>query len=389
MHVAYGNPEKGLLSGKFRTSVKLENVIDFLRRANTTPNKRRNLSTRANWTMTEVKRPREAPDGVESIKKQRTLMDFFGAKNVEVRKRESEEKAGDAKETVTTEQEARSEEVETTVVSNLSAKEVFREHLKPHEAALLSLELETMDDTWFAKLKDEFSKPYFLKLKEFVTEQQKNCTVFPPPSDIYSWSRLTPFNGVRVVVIGQDPYHNFNQAHGLAFSVKPPTMAPPSLKNIYKELKEHNYADFVVDNRSGDLTNWAEQGVLLLNTCLTVRAHNANSHSKRGWEQFTKRVVQLLIQDRKRTGKPLGFLLWGSNAINLVQGILGGSAENILVLKSVHPSPLSASRGFFGNNHFRKMNDWLYDQNETMIDWSVVKGKTLKEVEKKNLVLDI
>ena len=247
----------------------------------------------------------------------------------------------------------------------------------------------TLDDAWFAKLVGEFKKPYFLKLKEFVMEQQQNFTVFPPAHDIYSWSRLTPFDKVRVVVIGQDPYHNFNQAHGLAFSVKAPTPAPPSLKNIYKELKEHNYADFQADNKIGDLTHWSKQGVLLLNTCLTVRAHNANSHSKRGWEQFTKRVVQLIIEDRKKTSQPLVFLLWGNNASNLVKGLLGSSASNILTLSSVHPSPLSASRGFFANKHFKQLNDWLYDKNEPMIDWSVVPGTKIKEVENKNLVLDI
>lgn len=189
---------------------------------------------------------------------------------------------------------------------------------------------------------------------------------------------------MKVVIIGQDPYHNFSQAHGLAFSVKSPTPAPPSLKNIYKELKS-NYSDFSIDNNYGDLTPWSMQGVLLLNTALTVRAHNANSHSKKGWEVFTKRVVELLISDRKKNNHSLVFLLWGNNAIKLVESLLSpqelAQNKNLKVFKSVHPSPLSASRGFFGSNHFKQTNDWLYhERHEKMIDWSVVPGSHLKEV---------
>ncbi|EDO17668.1 hypothetical protein Kpol_1004p43 [Vanderwaltozyma polyspora DSM 70294] len=269
----------------------------------------------------------------------------------------------------------------------IKSKLEFRESLSSMLDSLLSLELETIEDSWFVELEEEFKKPYFVKLKQFVTSEQKSQTVFPIPKDIYSWSRLTPFDKVKVVIIGQDPYHNFNQAHGLAFSVKSPTPAPPSLKNIYKELKQ-NYGDFVIDNSTGDLTPWAIQGVLLLNTSLTVRAHNANSHSKKGWEQFTKKVVENLIKDREDKNTSLVFLLWGNNAINLVESILGKETnlgDNIKVFKSVHPSPLSASRGFFGNNHFRKINEWLYNERkEKMIDWSVVPGKTIKEVQELN-----
>lgn len=273
-------------------------------------------------------------------------------------------------------------------------KKTFSANLDEKVRSLLNLELLTMDDSWFNKLQSEFTKPYFQNLKEFVGKEQATHTVFPPPRDIYSWSRLTPFDKVKVVIIGQDPYHNFDQAHGLAFSVKPPTKAPPSLKNIYKELK-NNYSDFKIDNNKGDLTCWASQGVLLLNTSLTVRAHNANSHSKHGWEQLTSKVVELLIKDREETGQNIVFLLWGNNAIKLVESLLTKVSkennkdwtkfDNLLVLKSVHPSPLSASRGFFNNNHFRKINEWLYDEKkEKMIDWNVVPGTKSEEVEDKN-----
>ncbi|CAR24791.1 uracil-DNA glycosylase [Lachancea thermotolerans CBS 6340] len=330
----------------------------------------------------------EGPPG-EGTKKQKTLMEFFGGKKVSPAKKKTDATTAKVLDTGTVAAAIPKRDGASLHQIGQQDKSEFRKSLTERQLKLLGLELDTLDDEWFAKLVSEFTKPYFLKLKDFVIEQQQTATVFPPPQDVYSWSRLTPFDQVRVVVIGQDPYHNFNQAHGLAFSVKPPTPAPPSLKNIYKELKEHNYADFQIDNKVGDLTHWATQGVLLLNTCLTVRAHNANSHSKRGWEQFTKRVVQLIIEDRKRSGKPIVFLLWGSNAGNLVKGLLGSPPVNFLMLSSVHPSPLSASRGFFGNKHFKKINEWLYDRNEPMIDWSVVPGSKIKEIENKNLVLDI
>ncbi|SCU94426.1 LADA_0G08460g1_1 [Lachancea dasiensis] len=340
--------------------------------------------------MTEIKRPRVDQKSLDGSKKQKTLMDFFGDRKSEGATLEKTGGPGTEKavEALVIEEtkEARSTSLET---SGRFDKELFRQQLSQRETELLSLELNTIEDAWFNKLAPEFRKGYFLKLKDFVLDQQKQFTVFPPAEDVYSWSRLTTFEHVRVVIIGQDPYHNHNQAHGLAFSVRDPIPAPPSLKNIYKELRENNYADFQIDNKVGDLTSWAKQGVLLLNTCLTVKAHNANSHSKRGWEQFTKRVVQLIIEDRKKTKQPLVFLLWGNNAMHLVKGILGTVPDNFLVLSSVHPSPLSASRGFFGNKHFKKINEWLYERNESMIDWSVAPGSSIKEIEKKNLVLNL
>lgn len=264
--------------------------------------------------------------------------------------------------------------------------------LSPFLRNLLALEIETIEKSWFRHLQGEFRQPYFVKLKQFIAKEQQGHTVFPPAADVYSWSRLTPFDKVKVVIIGQDPYHNHNQAHGLAFSVRPPTPAPPSLKNIYKELQQ-NYPDFQIDNSKGDLTPWALQGVLLLNTALTVRAHSANSHSKQGWETFTRKVVEALVQDREEDGKSLVFLLWGNNAIKMVESLLSKSSlshkKNLKVLKSVHPSPLSASRGFFGNNHFKQINDWLFDERkEKMIDWSIVPGSHLKDVTKANASLE-
>lgn len=180
-------------------------------------------------------------------------------------------------------------------------------------------------------------------------------------------SRHTPFHSVKVVIIGQDPYHNLNQAHGLAFSVRPPTPAPPSLKNMYKALAI-DFPSFVPPpNRSGLLTPWADRGVLLLNTCLTVRAHEANSHANRGWERFTQKVIDLVAARRARG---VVFMAWGTPAGKRVVKV---NPERHLVLKSVHPSPLSASRGFFDCGHFKKANDWLVSRygGEGEIDWSL------------------
>lgn len=335
---------------------------------------------------------------VAQKRKQTTIEDFFSAKKSTAGASNKKGKT-DVTFTSTTNDAITKTETMEVIASKPSldsdVKGNFSKNLSTNLQKLLSLELNTIDDSWFPHLMDEFKKPYFVKLKQFVTKEQADHTVFPPPNEIYSWTRLTPFDKVKVVIIGQDPYHNHNQAHGLAFSVKPPTPAPPSLKNIYKELKQE-YPDFVQDNRVGDLTHWASQGVLLLNTSLSVRAHNANSHSKHGWETFTKRVVQLLIQDREADGKSLVFLLWGNNAIKLVESLLGSTSvgtgskyPNIMVMKSVHPSPLSASRGFFGTNHFKKINNWLCNaRGEKMIDWSIVSGTSLKEVDEANAHLE-
>ncbi|KAJ5670209.1 Uracil-DNA glycosylase [Penicillium maclennaniae] len=237
---------------------------------------------------------------------------------------------------------------------------------------LLQLEIDTLDESWLAHLKDEILSTDFLNLKRFLKkEKDSNAKVFPPEEDIYSWSRHTPLHSVKVVIVGQDPYHNDNQAHGLAFSVRPPTRAPPSLVNIYRGIKK-NYPDFQIPpNDAGLLTPWADRGVLLLNTCLTVRAHQANSHSNKGWEKFTQKAIDLVA--RVRTNGVV-FLAWGKPAGMRVAKV---NRQKHCVLQSVHPSPLSAHRGFFDNGHFRKCNDWLASRygDDEIIDWSLVPTK--------------
>jgi uracil-DNA glycosylase len=240
------------------------------------------------------------------------------------------------------------------------------------------LEIATLDDSWLGALHEELTKPYFLALKRFLADEKKKKTVvFPPENDIYSWSRLTPLHDVKVIILGQDPYHNYNQAHGLAFSVNPPTPPPPSLKNMYKGIA-NDYTDFKVP-KTGSLIPWAQQGVLLLNACLTVRAHNANSHAGRGWETFTEKVLEAAIKSR-----PSGvvFLAWGSPAAKRVDKIRPGAQH--LVLKTVHPSPLSAARGFFTAGHFRKANDWLLKVYgpQGLINWALEKGNIITDIER-------
>jgi uracil-DNA glycosylase len=212
--------------------------------------------------------------------------------------------------------------------------------LSDEQKSLLQLEINTMHESWLAVLKDELVTPQFLELKRFLkSEVEAGKKVFPPSQDVYSWTRYTPLNSVKVVILGQDPYHNFNQAHGLCFSVMPPTPAPPSLKNMYIALKK-DYPDFTPPpNKGGLLTPWAERGVLLLNTCLTVRAHEANSHANRGWERLTQKAIDAVVRTRQNG---VVFLAWGTPAQKRVTSV----TSRHLVLKSVHPSPLSASRGF-------------------------------------------
>lgn len=255
-------------------------------------------------------------------------------------------------------------------------KQKWIDSLTTEQKELLQLEIDTMDISWLAALHEELTKPYFLKLKSFLASEKKaNKTIFPPEKDIYSWSYLTPIDKVSVICCGQDPYHNYNQAHGLAFSVNPPTRPPPSLVNIFKGIKK-GYSDFQVPT-SGLLTDWSKQGVLMLNACLTVEAHKANSHSNKGWEQFTERVIEEAV--KKSPG--LVFLAWGSPAGKRVDKIKPGPRH--LVLRSVHPSPLSAHRGFFENGHFTKVNEWLYEKYgpDAVIDWALVKGNKLKKIE--------
>lgn len=220
-------------------------------------------------------------------------------------------------------------------------KEKWVDGLSTEQKDLLKLEIDTLHESWLAALKDEITSKEFLNLKRFLKDEADAGTkVFPPAEDIYSWSRHTPLGTVKAVIIGQDPYHNINQAHGLCFSVRPPTRAPPSLRNIYKALST-DYPSFKPPPKDGGLlTPWSDRGVLLLNTCLTVRAHDANSHANRGWERFTQKVIDTVAAKRTRG---VVFLAWGSPAQKRCVKINGSKH---LVLKSVHPSPLSAHKGF-------------------------------------------
>ncbi len=216
-----------------------------------------------------------------------------------------------------------------------------------------------IEESWKNVLQDEFDKEYFSSLAQFTKKEYEKQTVFPPGNLIFNAFNHCPFDKLKVVIIGQDPYHGPGQAHGLCFSVKDGTRFPPSLNNIFKEIKNDIG---VAMPKSGNLERWADQGVLLLNATLTVRAHQAGSHQKRGWEEFTDSVINIIA--RKKSN--VVFLLWGAYAQR--KAALVGRNKN-LVLESVHPSPLSASRGYFGNNHFSKCNAYLIEHGLSPINW--------------------
>ncbi len=214
---------------------------------------------------------------------------------------------------------------------------------------------------WNEHLRNEYKKAYYRDLFEFVKKEYDTKIVYPPSNDIFNAFHYTSFENTRVVILGQDPYHNVGQAHGLCFSVLPPTEVPPSLQNIYKELHD-DLGCFIPNN--GLLTKWAKQGVLMLNTVLTVRAHEANSHAGHGWEQFTDAALRAL--NDKET--PVVFLLWGSPAQRKAELITN---PKHLILRAPHPSPLSAYRGFFGCRHFSKTNAFLASNGLKEIDWQI------------------
>lgn len=216
-----------------------------------------------------------------------------------------------------------------------------------------------IEDSWKKRLSDEFEKEYFYKLTEWVREEYQRATIYPPGKEIFAAFEASPFDCTKVVIIGQDPYHGEGQANGLCFSVKSGVEMPPSLVNIFKEVQSDTGAP-IPD--SGDLSRWACQGVLLLNATLTVRAHSPKSHSNRGWEIFTDRVVHELAENAEN----LVFILWGSDAKRKGEFI---DRRRHLVLTSAHPSPLSAYRGFFGNHHFSLANDYLVKHGKTPIKW--------------------
>lgn len=214
---------------------------------------------------------------------------------------------------------------------------------------------------WDCLLKDEFDKPYYQKLRKILANEYRTQTVYPDMYDIFNALKFTSYQNAKVVILGQDPYHGPGQAHGLSFSVKPGVAVPPSLVNIFKELNDDLGCPIPL---SGDLTKWAKEGVVLLNASLTVRAHMANSHQALGWQTFTDRIIELL--NERET--PLVFMLWGNNAKQKRPLI---TSKKHLILTASHPSPFSASHGFFGCRHFSKANAFLVDTGQAPIDWNL------------------
>lgn len=219
----------------------------------------------------------------------------------------------------------------------------------------------SFNNDWDNLLKEEFKKPYYIKLSEFLKEEYTKEVILPPQKDVFTAFKTTSFKETQVVILGQDPYHGENQSHGLAFSVKPGVTIPPSLRNMFKEL--NTSLDCKIPN-NGYLLEWANQGVLLLNTVLTVRKGEPNSHRKQGWEFFTNKVIEVLNERED----PVIFILWGNNAKEKGKMITNKRHH---ILTAVHPSPLSASRGFFGCNHFALVNEILIEQGKVGIDWQI------------------
>lgn len=214
---------------------------------------------------------------------------------------------------------------------------------------------------WFELLKDEFASTNYKNLEKFLGEEYKKYTIYPVAEDVFNALNLVPYKKVKVVIIGQDPYHEPNQAMGLSFSVPKETDIPPSLQNIYKEINSDIGCEIPTH---GDLTSWAKQGVLLLNSVLTVRRGQANSHKNKGWEQITSKIIEKLNE----RDEPIVFMLWGRNAKEIGENI---NKQKHLVLTAAHPSPLSAYNGFFGCKHFSKANNFLKEHNMEPIDWSI------------------
>lgn len=219
-----------------------------------------------------------------------------------------------------------------------------------------------LNNDWDEILAAEFNSEYYQKLREFLDYEYAHYTIYPQAKDLYNALRITSYADTKVVIIGQDPYHEPHQAHGFCFSVLKGNKIPPSLVNIYKEI--HDDLNLPIPSH-GELTQWARQGVLLLNTVMTVREHRANSHANKGWEKLTDAIIVKLNQ--KET--PVVFLLWGANARNKKKLITN---PRHLILESVHPSPLSAYNGFFGNHHFSKTNDFLTKNGQKPIDWRII-----------------
>ncbi len=230
-----------------------------------------------------------------------------------------------------------------------------------NEAEREGMKVVNIGNDWDEILKDEFSKEYYLRLRQFLKQEYSSHTVYPDMYDIFNALKATAYKDIKIVILGQDPYHEPNQAHGLCFSVKKGVEPPPSLKNIFKEIQAELG---IAPPNHGELTKWANQGILLLNTVLTVRRGAANSHKGKGWENFTDAVIKK-VNERE---KPVIFMLWGGNAKQKLPLITN---PKHIVLKAAHPSPLSAYNGFFGCGHFSKANEILREMGEKEIDWSL------------------
>lgn len=331
-------------------------------------------------------------ENLEKIEKKVTVVIETVETNKETKQVKKEEKKEEKKETVYKVEENTDEDF-TSICSHYNFnKDEWISSLTQDQRELLELEISTLHISWLAALHQTLTKPYFLKLKEFVNSQRSSKTIFPPIDQVYSWSQYTPLPDIKCLVLGQDPYHNFNQAHGLAFSVIEPTRPPPSLVNIYKTLAI-DFPDFKVPDYKalaklgnpggGNLTKWAKQGVLMLNTCLTVEAHKANSHAKKGWEEFTEEVLKVALSYHTRDSMDNGFVImgWGTPAQKRIEKIGFNNpkhSSNFLILKTVHPLPLSAHRGFFESQVFKKCNQWLHDKNMERINWGIIDGNKVE-----------
>ncbi|BDA68250.1 uracil-DNA glycosylase [Calothrix sp. PCC 7716] len=223
------------------------------------------------------------------------------------------------------------------------------------------MEITKLPISWQVVLAEEFEKPYFKQLQQFLALERQTQTIYPPEEDVFSAFELTPYHDVNVLLLGQDPYHDENQAHGLCFSVKPGIKTPPSLVNMYKELKDDIGCDIP---STGYLVEWAKQGMLMLNAVLTVRAHTANSHKNKGWEKFTDAVISQVNQK----SDPVVFVLWGGYAQKKLKLI---DTTRHIIIQSAHPSPLSAHNGFFGSKPFSKINAALEACNKSPINWKI------------------
>ncbi|KAJ8379367.1 hypothetical protein SKAU_G00001450 [Synaphobranchus kaupii] len=299
---------------------------------------------------------------------QKTINSFFSpvAKKRTLEANQQDTKVEEANDNVSTIKKLKPTSDETPTITPLSPEQLDRIE-KNKRAALEKLAARNVPDgfgeSWRKGLNEEFGKPYFNRLITFVSDERKHHTIYPPADQVFTWTQMCTIQDVKVVVLGQDPYHGPNQAHGLCFSVQRPVSPPPSLVNMYKELATD--IEGFQHPGHGDLTGWAKQGVLLLNAVLTVRAHQANSHKDKGWETFTDAVVQWLNGNLEG----LVFMLWGSYAQK--KGIAINRKRHH-VLQTVHPSPLSAHRGFFGCKHFSKTNELLEKSGKKPIDWTAL-----------------